>query len=207
MPRKPANLDGQRFGRLVVLGITEQRNNQGRALYRCRCDCGRERLAPAGELRRGKITNCGDGIHRVKDISGQRFGRLVALHPTRVPDGARSTYNWLCQCDCGKTVEVNVNSLTCGKTISCGCAQKDFAKSLYEDGTAPCKLTESKKPRRTNKSGVTGVWYDSRRNKWCAEIMLRRKKIFLGRYENKEDAIKARHIAEEKYFQPIIDNY
>lgn len=201
------NMDGRRFGSLVVLGITDQRSSYGSLLYRCRCDCGREKLAVGGELRRGNVTSCGAGIHHIRDITGQRFGRLVALHPTGAPDNTRASYNWLCRCDCGKEVEANVNDLTRGRTTSCGCALRDATKSLYCEGTAPCKLSESKHPRVTNTSGVTGVWYDKRRDRWTAEIMLRKKKIRLGRYKSKEDAIKARRAAEEEYFQPLIDKY
>lgn len=200
-------MDGRRFGSLVVLGITDQRSSYGSLLYRCRCDCGREKLVVGNELRRGNVTSCGAGIHHMKDITGQRFGRLVALHPTGVPGNSRASYNWLCQCDCGEEVEANLNDLARGRTTSCGCALRDNMKSLYREGTAPCKLSESKHPRVTNTSGVTGVWYDKRRDRWTAEIMLRKKKIRLGRYKSKEDAIKARRAAEEEYFQPLIDKY
>lgn len=56
-------------------------------------------------------------------ISGQRFGRLVALHK----DGkTKSGCNkWLCQCDCGNTVSVNVYCLVYGKSKSCGCLSKE----------------------------------------------------------------------------------
>ena len=200
-------MDGWRFGSLVVLGITDQRSSYGSLLYRCRCDCGREKLVVGNELRRGHVTSCGAGIHHMKDITGQRFGRLVALHPTRVPDDTRSSYNWMCRCDCGTEVEVNVKDLVSGGTVSCGCALRDNLKKLFYEGTSPCKLSESDHPRASNTSGVTGVWYDKRRDRWTAEIMLRRKKIRLGRYKNKEDAIKARRVAEDEYFQPLLEKY
>lgn len=206
MPRKPVNLDGQRFGMLTVQGITDQRNSYGRLLYRCKCDCGGERLATAANLKDGEVTNCGCRNHLPKrDLAGQRFGRLLVLKRTVIPDDSRSSYNWLCRCDCGNIVEVNGNSLTSGNTISCGCAHRDAVKSLYVDGTAPCKLTESKNPRKSNTSGVTGVSFNQGKQKWDAEIMLKGKKICLGRYEKKEDAIKARLLAEEAYFGPILE--
>lgn len=34
------NLIGQRFGKLVVLEMLEERNKNGRIVYRCKCDCG-----------------------------------------------------------------------------------------------------------------------------------------------------------------------
>lgn len=51
-----------------------------------------------------------------------------------------------------------------------------------------------------NKSGVTGVSYIEDRGKWLSQIMYDGKTKFLGRYVNKEDAIKARLKSENKYF-------
>lgn len=51
-----------------------------------------------------------------------------------------------------------------------------------------------------NTSGYTGVTWDKKNNKWIAQIKLNYKNIFLGRYVDINDAIKARQDAEEKYF-------
>lgn len=64
----------------------------------------------------------------VKDISGQRFGRLTAV--TR--DGSY----WLCKCDCGEYKRVYRGNLKQGNTASCGCfrreacSQRELKKSL-----------------------------------------------------------------------------
>ena len=83
---------------------------------------------------------------------------------------------------------------------------RDKIKDLYVDGTAPCKLDGSN-IRSTNTSGATGVWFDKSRGKWCAEIMLKRKKYYLGRYEKKADAIAARKEAEKVVFGEFIEWY
>lgn len=49
-------------------------------------------------------------------------------------------------------------------------------------------------------SGVTGVSLRSDTKKWRAYIKLNGRQLPLGSYKNKEDAIKARKKAEEKYF-------
>ena len=51
-----------------------------------------------------------------------------------------------------------------------------------------------------NTSGVTGVKWHSRDNIWEACITVNYKRIYLGRYNKFEDAVKARKEAEEKYF-------
>lgn len=53
------------------------------------------------------------------DITGQRFGRLIALRPTKERSG--SAIKWECKCDCGRTKNISVNALRQKATISCGC--------------------------------------------------------------------------------------
>lgn len=55
------------------------------------------------------------------------------------------------------------------------------------------------KKRNDNTSGHTGVWYRKDTKKWVAEIKNKYRKINLGCFEKKEDAIKARVEAEKKY--------
>lgn len=53
------------------------------------------------------------------DITGRRFGRLVAL--ARVENASDGRPQWLCLCDCGKQKVVRSGSLKQGHTKSCGC--------------------------------------------------------------------------------------
>lgn len=55
------------------------------------------------------------------DVTGQRFGRLVALEPMFVQGDKRKRYYWRCKCDCGNECTVNADSLRGGHTKSCGC--------------------------------------------------------------------------------------
>lgn len=61
------------------------------------------------------------------DITGQRFGRLVAIK--LIPREERTWSNkeraWLCKCDCGKEIIVRQRNLL-GKRVtkSCGCLRK-----------------------------------------------------------------------------------
>lgn len=52
---------------------------------------------------------------------------------------------------------------------------------------------------KSNKSGITGVHWNKKVNKWCAQIMVNYKNKFLGHFENIEDARQSRKEAEIEY--------
>lgn len=56
------------------------------------------------------------------------------------------------------------------------------------------------KPSNRNTSGFKGVGWDKRYNKWRARINVSGKEIFLGYFDNFDDAVEARVNAEKKYF-------
>lgn len=51
-----------------------------------------------------------------------------------------------------------------------------------------------------NTSGVSGVTWDSEKSLWRARIFINKKGIHLGYFESFDDAVKARHEAEDLYF-------
>ena len=53
--------------------------------------------------------------------------------------------------------------------------------------------------RTDNTSGVTGVSWDKGKSKWAVRIYADGKSLFLGRFAEFEDAVKARKDAEPKY--------
>ena len=163
---------------------------------------------------------------------GTKFGRLTILkevtpveYPWLSKDGKIYIGNhkvFLCMCDCGNEKEIRAASLLSGATQSCGCLRNEKVsengkKVSSSDGFKKYNekvLVESTKLDQLNKkiginntSGHKGVSWDKRRKKWRAQIGFRGERIRLGSFENKEDAIKARLKAEEKYFVPILEKY
>lgn len=63
----------------------------------------------------------------MKDITGQRFGKLVVLRASH--KDKRNEWHWLCLCDCGKEKVVSGNKLRSGNTKSCGCVQDEVRRS------------------------------------------------------------------------------
>lgn len=138
---KPANaldLVGQKFGRLTVLeddGTRYRTTYKGKEKlqikWKCVCSCNNHNIVyvTSDRLKSGQTQSCGclqkERASKVnsRDITNQRFGKLVALSPT---GKSFSTTNgsskiWLCQCDCGKTKEVPAIHLLSGHVQSCGC--------------------------------------------------------------------------------------
>ena len=63
------------------------------------------------------------------DITGQRFGRLVAIRPTERRQSRCVV--WEFKCDCGNTCYKGVNNVRTGNSVGCGCvrAQLLFVRS------------------------------------------------------------------------------
>lgn len=62
---------------------------------------------------------------RLVDITGMRFGRLVALSHISVFERDRRRIYWKCLCNCGKSKLVSPDSLRRGVSQSCGCKQRE----------------------------------------------------------------------------------
>lgn len=113
---------GHRVGHLLVQSPTEKRKN-GYMVWLCKCDCGNEVLLDTRTLQRETVRDCGcitKTIPGQKDLTGQRFGRLVCLEPTKGRGSSGGTV-WRCKCDCGKECLAVSTQLTIGYKKSCGC--------------------------------------------------------------------------------------
>jgi hypothetical protein len=103
-------------------------NGRQRIAWICRCECNREKLITAANLQRGTTQSCGclhkenPSKQRAKDITGQRFGRLVALY--RMEKRCRGSIVWRLRCDCGREIESGSAPLGT-QTKSCGCLRDE----------------------------------------------------------------------------------
>lgn len=206
------DLRGKQFGDLTVVDFAPSKNGQAR--WKCLCKCGNTCIVNRRELITGETTSCGCKVK--EDLTGKRFGRLVVYEDTGKRD-ANQNRIWLCDCDCGGTKEVTTHDLNHGFVRSCGCLAEDASekagenlgnyviKNHVKEGTNIKNLTS--KISKSNTSGVKGITWDAAKKKWVAQISFKKKHYHLGRYDNKEDAIKIRKAAEEELFDPIIEKY
>lgn len=217
--RKTIDLTGEKIGKLTLL---KRKREDNRTYYYCKCDCGSDPFWVRSDSLKGNTVSCGcvakENRFKSKDIAGQKFGRLTAIKPTNRKDKSTKGVVWECKCDCGKLTYVVVGKLTTHKVESCGCLREETYKNNIEkaikkhleehivEGTNIPAISRNK-PLSSNTSGYTGVRWDKSRNKWGAYIEFKKKIYYLGRYENKEDAIKIRKQAEEKLFGEFLEWY
>ena len=199
---------GEKYGKLTVLARVE---NKGRdAAFLCECECGMQKEYPAMWLLQGRVKSCGcsRGTPPV-DLTGKRFGHVVALRPTDRRDG--KSVVWECQCDCGNLTYRTHSSLrVSGGNTSCGCLQSELSreglnKAIHRVDDTVVERLETKKLQSNNKSGVRGVFYYAREEKWRAVIGFQKKTIFLGDYDTLEEAAAARKRAEAEIYEPFLE--
>ena len=64
------NFVGKRFGKLTVL---ERVDGKGKTKFRVRCECGREKIVLADNLKRGMTTSCGVCFRYGKEFAAARI--------------------------------------------------------------------------------------------------------------------------------------
>lgn len=177
---KPINYvdkTGNRYGRLVVIGLSKTKNKNGKPIFSCKCDCGNIVDISSNSLREnGGTKSCGClntesriklGKDKVNDLSNQKFGRLTVMY--RVDNavsnnGKHSFVQWHCKCDCGNEVDVIAGKLTSGNTKSCGCLFIESVNSLKNDLTnkrfGRLLVLERSKNTKEHSSKSTTIYYN-----------------------------------------------
>lgn len=118
----------------------ERNSNRRKAIFLCPL-CGKEFETEISNIKYSNQKGCicnrasasaENGHNNAIDISGQRFGHLVAIKPTG--KRFRGYVIWECKCDCGNTHYTNVSALQRGNVKSCGCissfAEQEIIKIL-----------------------------------------------------------------------------
>lgn len=83
-----------------------------------------------------------------KDITGMRFGRLVALELVRTEQKGKYSYRyWRCQCDCGKERITAQRYLLDGGSKSCGCIIGQHKRTHGGTGTTEFRIWDSMRRR------------------------------------------------------------
>lgn len=152
------NLVNKRFGKLIVIERSDKRlNTNNNIFWRCRCDCGGERIVSGNLLRKGKVTHCKCGNR--DDLTGKTFGFLTVISFAGYSKTKTKRPLWNCLCLCGKNKIVYADSLRRKDkpVLSCGCLwsganhpyyNQNISKKERENYKNRCMFSDNDKWRR-----------------------------------------------------------
>jgi len=113
------------------------------------------------------------------DLTGKIFGRLTVvrrIYSKNLPDWKKKQPQWLCLCECGKTVTKHGRYLRDGDTQSCGCIETEglIKRNTVHGltGTVEYSAWNSAKVRCYNPNNIKYPDYGGRGIKMCKRWLM-----------------------------------
>ena len=215
---------GEKYGRLTVKECIK--NEKGMWICKCECDCGNETNVYKSNLMSGYVKSCGC-IRKEKIINrSKNYNKFEMIGEYVIGYDCNGNTFYFDIEDYSKVKDISwrVHKDGCvmgyySKTkkyikmhrLIMNCINDDIVidhinhkrNDNRKENLRKSTISENMrnvKVKSNNTSGYTGVVWNKVRNKWMSRITFKKKKIFLGYFDNIEDAVKARKNAEEKYF-------
>ena len=220
---KRMNLTGLKFDKLTVLSFYDVQN--GKTRWLCQCDCKDKNtvIVYGSHLTNGNTKSCGclksicakelskqNKKYNKYDLSGE-YGIGYTSKGEEfyfdLEDYDRiKDYCWRISKD-GYVITIGGISLHTVVMNTSNIQKVDHKQHNKIDNRKNqlriCTIQKNnmnKTIAKNNTSGVTGVGWDKKGNKWIARIKINKKLLYLGSFVNFDDAVEARKEAEEKYF-------
>jgi hypothetical protein len=216
------DLTGLMFGRWFVIKRVEN-NKYGQPRWLCKCNCEKqtEKIIYSNNLVSGKTQSCGclakelmkERLRKYNtyDLSGE-YGIGYTSKGEEfyfdLEDYSKIKDNYWYKDDTGYMCSIkNKDKIYMHKIIVSDYTITDHDSRVKTDNRKvnlrnanTFENSRNSSLAKNNTSGVIGISYDIRNKKWKARIVYKLEEIWLGRFINKKDAIKARLQAEKEYF-------
>lgn len=225
-PNKFIDLTGMIFGKLKV--IERAKNKNSKTMWLCECECGNKTIVSGDCLKNKHTSSCGCFHKEDLIVRNKKDKKKYNTYDLTQDYGIGYTFKgkeFLFDIEDYDKIKDFCWGFSGGYIVSAFLDTKkkilfhrlimDVPDGMYIDHINHNTCDNRKKNLRivtssqnsfnrrmqsNNTSGITGVFYAKDRNKWRAFIKIGEKQTYLGQFDNKEDAIKARKEAEEKYF-------
>lgn len=211
---KSRNYIGNVYKNLTVL---DQKREGNRTYLLCKCSvCGKEDWYRQDYFKSSNRKFCCTNNTKFvrQNHSGEIINNIEFLNQTSKKRD--TSYLYKCRCFCGNIFYATYAEIRSRKVKSCGCLKiyrpKNLEKAIkkYKDSyikeNTNLKTISNNKLYSNNKSGVKGVFYSTKENKWIANLRIKGAN-FKKRFNTKAEAINYRKELENKYFKPILSKY
>ena len=216
------DLTGKKFWEFIVIGQGEDYialNGIHYARWICQCSCmSKPKLIRGSDLKYGNIKSCGCSRRKtnIYNLDGE-FGIGWTTNTNRefyfdledydkIKDYAwyeakvRDDYHYIGTNDYVNNVSIRLHWIICGKNYDhknrnpFDNRKENLRKASFLENA------RNHNKQKNNTSVFIGVSWDSSYNKWKSYIRVDGKKKNLGRFANKNDAVKVRLQAEAEYY-------
>lgn len=220
---------GDRFGSWIVLSKDEQRSKEKQySCYFCKCNCGKIESVRAYRLTNGYTTNCRKCGFEKRSITRRYNNKYDLSNDSYIVGWSSNTnkefyvdkdkyelikdYTWYESSSTGylyttvKGKNIMLHRLVTNAKKNETVDHIHGVESKMDNRSSNLRIVTKGQNninvglRKNNKSGVTGVWWSNKLNKWVSKIGYNNKSICLGHFDNFEEAVKARKEAENKYY-------
>ena len=218
------DLRGMKFCRLKPLAPTRR---NGKAVWDCLCDCGNHVFVDGSSLTTGHTRSCGclriefrgdysiltemdnavkytreDGLYFIIDKEDYPEVSKINWYPRQHDTCCRRTWYGAKAKQYLHQFILSIHNIM----VPEGCEIDHINRNPFDNRKSNLRVVTHQENMMnlslmpSNKSGVSGVRYKKQENKWCSTLTYNGNRIFLGYFIDKEEAIKARLIAEKKYY-------
>ena len=236
MGKKLEVKSGDRYGRLTVIEEVEPKiysSGYKERRFKCQCDCGNTTIVTLKKLRNGHTSSCGclqkqkasEANSKVNkfDLSGEIGIGYTSKGERFLFDKEDfeliKDYCWYINNNHGyvRTTDKITGKRILLHRLVMHPKKEENVDHINHDKLNNCKSnlrvctsSNNAKNRSANKnsvSGVTGVVWKKRENKWVAQINVGGKYMHLGYFALKEEAIRARIKAELEFYKEYAPTY